>query len=109
MAKNVQIGSLIVTQDESGKQRVSIGLGKKSTNPKYSKYNVSVEVVVRDGSGKVIARQTDGFINLSDPRTKPDELLQAGIISEEKAVEMREAASKTPEKIRYHLEVSRTS
>lgn len=104
MAKNVQIGSLLVTEDKNGNQRVSIGLGKKN-KPEYSKYDVSVELVVKDGSGKVIARQKDGFINLIDPRTQPDELFKAGVISEETAEKMREQASRTPDKIKYQLQV----
>jgi hypothetical protein len=107
MAKNVEIGSLIVSEDNNGNKRVSIGLGKKNRDAKYSKYDLSVEVVVRDHTGKVIAKQTDGFINLIDPRTRADDLLKAGIIDEDKAADMRMQATKIPDKIKYQLQVPR--
>ena len=101
MAKRVKIGKLLVTEGKYGKQ-VSIGLGKKGKDPKY---NLSVEVIVRDGAGKIVAQQTDGYINLVDPRTLPAELLKASKISPEMAAKMTENASKLSDKVKYELEI----
>lgn len=103
MAKYVQIGNLVVSEKD-GERSGSIALGNKSTNPDY---NYSVELIVRDGKGKVIAQQKDGWINLEDPRTRPDKLLKMGIIDAELAAKMRTNASKIPKKITHQLTVKR--
>jgi hypothetical protein len=106
-SKYIKIGSIIATDnknDPNGPKRISIGLGQKGKN---TQYDLSVEVLVKDKSGKVVARQTDGFINLVDPRTQPDELLKAGVINEDQAIEMKNNASKLSEKVRYILQVPR--
>lgn len=103
MAKNVQIGTLMVSEGQYGKQ-VSIGLGKKNKG-EYSKYDLTVELIVKDATGKVVAKQTDGFINLIDPRTKPDSLLKAGAITEEQYAKQKAAADRIPDKIKYELQV----
>src|SRR5689334_22759637 len=108
MSKTLEIGSLIVTDRKDGSKGVSLALGRKNKG-EYSKYDLSVEVIVRDASGKVVSQQKDGFINLVDPRTRPDELLKAGVISEEVAEKMRGQASRTPDKIKYVMQVSRTA
>lgn len=105
-SKTAKIGSVFLTKDRSGADRFSIGLGVKGKNPDY---DLSVELVVKDRSGKVVARQTDGFINLVDPRTQPDELLSRGLVTEEVAGRMKEQVSKIPEKIRFQLTVPRSS
>lgn len=102
-SKKVKIGNLIVTNGKHGMMR-SLALGNKGKDPKY---NISVEVVVRDASGAVIAKQTDGFVELVDPRTQPQELLSAGVISEEVANKMANNASKLSEKVKYQLMVKR--
>lgn len=102
MSKNVRIGSLVVNEYK-GKRLLSIGLGNKSKN---SKYDLHVEVVVKDSQGKVVSKQTDGFLGLEDPRTKPDELLAAGIISEDIAHKMKEDVSKLSDKVKYNLTMS---
>lgn len=108
MTKNVEIGNLIVKQNKDGTVNTFIALGRKNKDVKYSKYDISVEVTVRDNTGKVISSQKDGFINLSDPRTLHKELLSKGVINEEKAAEMQERSAKTPESIRYTLNVQRS-
>lgn len=103
MAKYVQIGNLVV-QEKDGERSGSIALGNKSANPDY---NYSVELIVRDGKGKVIAQQKDGWINLEDPRTKPDKLLKMNLISEEVANKMKGQAQKIPKSITHQLTVKR--
>ena len=105
-SKYVKIGSVIKSIRKDGSENFSIGLGSKGKNPQY---NLSVELVVRDSNGKVVARQTDGFINLNNPRTEPDELLQRGIITEEKAHEMKQNLNKLPDKIKFVLKVPTVS
>jgi len=107
MAKNVQIGSVMVSDDKNGNKRISIGLGRKN-KPPYQNNDVTVEVLVKDSTGKVLARQTDGFLNLVDPRTQPDELLKLGLVSEETAGKMRASAAKLPEKIKYQVVLPRS-
>jgi hypothetical protein len=103
MAKYVQIGNLVVTE-KNGERSGSIALGSKSTNPDYA---YSVELIVRDGKGKVVAQQKDGWINLEDPRTRPDKLLKMGLIDETVAQKMRTSAAKMSNKITHKLTVKR--
>ena len=103
MAKNVKIGSVIKSTRKDGSDNYSIGLGSKGKNPQY---NLSVELIVRDSTGKIVARQTDGFINLNDPRTEGQELYKLGIINEDKAHEMTENAKKLSDKIKFVLKVA---
>lgn len=85
--KLTKIGSLwagmrTFTQDDGSqisKNMVSIALGQsKNKDPKY---NTTVEIIVRDSEGKVIHQQTDGFLNLLDPRdvSKTPEKVPAGL------------------------------
>lgn len=56
-----------VERDGKTVPSVYLALGDlKNTDPKY---NHSVEVIVRDSTGKEVHRQTNGYINLDDPRT----------------------------------------
>lgn len=99
MAKNINIGRII--ENEYG---VSVALGNKSDNPEY---NLNVEVVVKDGHGKVLHKAVNGFINIQDPRTLHDELLAAGKITEEVHGQMKERARKISDKVKYNLVVPR--
>jgi len=45
------------------------------------------------------------FINVSDPRTKPDTLLELGKISEEVYHKMKEKADKIPEFVLFELSI----
>ena len=103
--KKIKLGSLIKERkkNKNGTEydAIYIGLGQK--NPKSPQYNFSVELVVKDSKGNVVATQKDGFIELSDPRTKPDQLLEIGVISEEQAEKMKDSASRMPEKVKYEL------
>jgi hypothetical protein len=81
MSKTVKIGAIWVNEREVNGQMVkspSIKLGVKSSKPEY---NLSVEVIVRDHTGKVIAKQTDGYINLYKPKEgAPENLAQELVI-----------------------------
>lgn len=92
--------------DASGRQRqrAYLALGVKGENKKY---NTTVEIVVKDGDGNVIATQRDFFIDLVDPRTEPDDLLKAGIITEEKAEQKRGWLSKLSPNTRYKLLINK--
>ena len=105
MAKYIDIGNLMVKENDKGEKSVFLTLGKTNKDPKYSKYDLHVEIVVKDNEGKVVARQTDGFVGLVDPRTQPRELLAKELISKKMAEEMEERAAKLPEMIKYKLQV----
>lgn len=47
------------------------------------------------------------FVNVDDPRTLPDRLLEAGVISDERHAEMKERAEKTPDFVVADLTVRR--
>lgn len=101
--KKIKMGSMLVTEvtdnrTNQPKKLLSIGLGNKGNNPTY---NTSVTVTVRDGNGKVIAEQTDGFLELTDPRKEPDELLAAGLVDESQHAKMTENVAKLSPKVRY--------
>lgn len=110
MAKKVKIGSLLLNEVEFNgvkKKLLSVGLGSKNKN--NPQYDQTVEIIVRDNTGKIIAQQRDGFLEVVDPRKEPDELLAAGLISEEIAEKMKENVSKLPEKIKYQLRMRSTA
>ncbi len=100
--KKIKLGNLIKTKRADGSTFLSIGLGSKGKN---SQYDQSVTVTVRNADGKVVAEQTDGFIDVVDPRTEPAGLLAAGVISEEMAEKMTQNLATLPDKIRYHLKI----
>lgn len=104
MAKNkVKFGTVYSEKSETG-PRVYIGLGSKNrTKPEY---NTTVEIIVKDSTGKVIHKQTDGFVNVEDPRKRAEELLSLGKITEEQAEKMRENASRIPDKVKHELYLS---
>lgn len=54
----------IQTENDNKHRYVSLG-NSRATNDKY---NYSVEIIVRDSSGKVVASQKDGFLTIKDPR-----------------------------------------
>lgn len=82
------------------RQRAYLALGVKGSNKKY---NTTVEIVVKDADGVVIATQRDFFVELVDPRLEPDDLLKAGIITEEQAEQKRGWVSKLNPNTRYKL------
>jgi|GEM_PF-4393848 hypothetical protein len=62
-----KIGAVWRKKDDSG---FYIRLGNESkTKPEY---NLSVEVIVRNAQGEVVAKQTDGFLTLLDPREQAE-------------------------------------
>lgn len=104
MAKITRIGNLL-NNKVNGKTLLSIGLGNKGKNEDY---NTSVEIIVRNSKGEVVARQTDGFLNLVDPRKEPDDLLAAGKITEEVAAKMKEGVAKLNEKVKYSVRLQKS-
>jgi len=70
----VKLGTVLKNKDGEG-QYIALGNAKA----KEDKYRFSVEVIVRDAAGKVLAQQTDGFISVFDPRRSrenvPDHVL----------------------------------
>lgn len=107
-AKKIKVGSLIKTEKEyevNGKKVkktfLSIGLGQK--NDKKPDFNQTVEMIVRDNRGKIVAQQTDGFLDVVDPRKEPEDLFSAGVIDEEQFKKMKENVAKLSEKVRYVL------
>lgn len=103
--KNVDVGNVITVTNPDGSVRHSLALGRKGN--KDPKYDYSVELVVRDFEGNVVATQTDGFVNLVDPRAQPDNLLKAGLISEDIYADMKARVAKIPEKIAFTAQVRR--
>lgn len=100
--KKIKVGSLIKSEKEVNgvkKSWLSIGLGQK--NDKRPEYDQTVEIIVRDNKGKVVAQQTDGWLDLVNPREEPKELLAAGVISEEMAEKMSENVKKLSDKVKY--------
>jgi hypothetical protein len=63
--KFVRVGTVMKSKQGEGSYVV---LG----NPKAKddRYRLSVELTVKDASGKVIATQTDGFLSVFDPNEK---------------------------------------
>lgn len=101
--KKIKLGTLLVNEivdknTNKPKKLLSIGLGQKGKNEQY---NLSVEVTVRDSKGKVVAQQTDGYLELVDPRKEPDDLLAAGFIDEDMAEKMKLGLEKLSDKVKY--------
>jgi hypothetical protein len=103
--KKYKIGSLIKNEieEEVNGQKVkrswlSVGLGQKGKDPKW---DLSVEIIVKDNNGKVVAKQTDGFLDVVDPRKEPEDLLAAGFIDEAQAEKMKQGLTKLSPKVRY--------
>jgi hypothetical protein len=105
-AKKVKLGSVMV-KTKDGRTSSFIALGQRNQNK--PQYNYSVELTVKDSTGKVVAHQTDGFIEIVDPRTQAKDLLALGFINEEQASKMNERASKIPATIQRELWVKTTS
>jgi|ERR1035437_1609282 hypothetical protein len=67
----VKIGGVWLKNENKKKKATdpdsfSIKLGQdQNTDPKY---NLSVELVVKNSAGEVVAHQTDGWVTLKDPR-----------------------------------------
>jgi hypothetical protein len=62
--KYVRLGTVLKSKEGEGSY---IALG--STRAKDPKYNFDVDVTVRDASGKVVAKQTNGFLSVFNPRS----------------------------------------
>ncbi len=83
MIKRFKVGTVQLKKDRSG---TTVQLGNQSRNEKYA---TTVEVIVRDGQGKELARSTGGYLKVENPRTRP------GITEEQ--------AAKIPEWIKSEL------
>ena len=64
--KYVKVGNVIKTK----KGNFTLALG--NNRAKDDKWNYSVEFTVKDAKGNVVYQQTDGFLNLFDPRKRPN-------------------------------------
>lgn len=63
--KSFKIGSVNKKKDGNG---TSIKLGSPNKNPKYA---TTVEIIVRDSQGNVLARKKDGdYLTVRDPRER---------------------------------------
>lgn len=71
-AKMSKVGAVWEKKDGSG---FFIKLG--SENKKNPKYDLHVEIVVKDNEGNVVATQQDGFLTLVDPRKSEKANLEA--------------------------------
>ncbi len=85
-SKQVKFGTVWNKKWPDGRPNVCISLGQTSGKPEYQ-YDVTV--MITDKKGNVIAKQTNGFLNVVDPRKLPEELLAAGKIGEDTADKMR--------------------
>lgn len=61
--KYTRLGQVLKGKD--GGSYITLG-NDRNKDPKY---NYSVEVTVRNSSGEVVAKQTDGYLSVFDPRT----------------------------------------
>jgi hypothetical protein len=95
--KNKKIG--VVLRGKDGRPFIKLG----STNNRNEKYNYSVEITVKDNNGQVISKQSDGFLNLIDPRKEPARLLEANVITEDRAAEMEERVANLSDKLIFEL------
>lgn len=78
-----KVGNVQMKKDRSG---TTIALGNYNKNPAYQ---TTVEMIVRDAQGNVLAKQVGGFLQVSDPRKRP------GITEEQ--------VEKIPEWIKYEI------
>lgn len=86
VSKTVRIGAIWMNEVETKDGRKSVpsirlGASMKKNHPKYNAdYDISVELVAKDGNGKVVAHLTSdeikaAFINLYEPKEgAPDSL-----------------------------------
>lgn len=65
MIKKYKVGNVQLKKDRSG---TTVALGNVSKN---SKYATNIEIIVRDGEGNELARSTNGFLKVENPRTRP--------------------------------------
>jgi hypothetical protein len=104
LPKKIKVGVLMLNEVEykgEKKKLLSLGLGNRNKNK--PEYDYKLELVVKDGNGKVVATQSDGFLDLVDPRKEPDDLFKAGIINEEQYNKMKERLEKLPDMIKYEV------
>ncbi len=65
-SKLSKIGSIWENKDKEGKFYIKLG----NLNNSDSKYNLHVEIVVKDDKGNVVVSKNDGFLTLVDPRSR---------------------------------------
>ena len=68
--KLTRIGQVWESKD-STKENPKYFLKLGNNGNKDPKYDLTVEVTVKNAAGEVVAKTTDGFLTLSDPRKSP--------------------------------------
>jgi hypothetical protein len=61
-----KIGTVWSKKEDPDKFFIKLG-----NTGKNEQYNLTVELVVKNHQGEVVAKQTDGFLQLLDPRKAP--------------------------------------
>jgi len=64
--KFTKVGQVWAKKDDP--EAFFVKLGQKGKN---ADYDLTVEITVKNAAGEIVAQQTDGFLNLSDPRKSP--------------------------------------
>jgi hypothetical protein len=64
-SKWTKVGAILKTDPDKG---AFIVLG--NANSKNEKYRTTVELVVKDANGNVVAKSTNGFLTIQDPRKR---------------------------------------
>lgn len=75
--KFVAVGQIWAKKDDSGKSYIRFG-NNRNKDPKY---NYTVEVVVKDASGKEVLRVENPFLNVSSPHPAAQERVP-GLLAE---------------------------
>lgn len=78
--KKFKVGTVQTKKDKSG---VTVALGSFS---KDEKFRTTVEVTVKDSTGKVLAKAENGFLQVQDPRKRTNK--DGTPLSEEQAAKI---------------------
>lgn len=83
----------------------SVNLKKKKnpSDPQETVIRTAVDLVAKLHDGTTVEIPKGSYINVDDPRTLPDKLLEIGAIGEELAEKMRVKAAATPDFVKYNL------
>lgn len=63
--KKYKVGTVQTKKDKSG---VTVAVGNPTA--KNEKYRTNVEIIVKDGNGKILAKAENGFLQVVDPRKR---------------------------------------
>lgn len=72
-AKTVKVGVVLQLEDKKGNPYRTIALG--NTKNKDPKYNRTVQIRVLDDEGNVVAKATNPFLSLYEPKYESDKVL----------------------------------